>query len=102
MAHLDANAVCVLTGVPGDGDAIRVDGDEIMKRMVLQNQVVVGTVNANRRDFGQAIRDLGRFESAWPTELRGIISHRVSMDAFCDHASTKHGIKSVVSLPDAR
>jgi threonine dehydrogenase-like Zn-dependent dehydrogenase len=102
MRHLDANAVCVLTGVPGEADAIRVEGDEIMKRLVLRNQVVVGTVNANRRDFGQAIRDLGRFDSAWPAELRGIITQRASMDKFCEHATTKHGIKSVIALPGSR
>ena len=99
IGHLDANAVCVLTGVPGEADALEVEGDEIMKRLVLQNQVVVGTVNANRRDFGQAIRDLGRFESARPAELRSIITHRVGMEAFCERASSRHGIKSVIALP---
>jgi hypothetical protein len=69
---------------------------------VLQNQVVVGTVNANRRDFGQAIRDLGRFDSAWPEALSGIITHRAAMDAFCEHASTKQGIKSIIALPASR
>jgi len=102
MRHLVANAVCILTGVPGDMDALRIEGDEIMKRIVLQNQVVVGTVNANRRDFGQAIRDLGRFDSARPAELRGIITHRGSMEQFCEQATRKHGIKSVISLPAAR
>jgi threonine dehydrogenase-like Zn-dependent dehydrogenase len=101
MGHLDPNAVCVLTGVPGDAEAMRVDADEIMKRIVLQNQVVVGTVNANRRDFGQAIRDLGRFESAWPAELRGIITHRGPMEEFCTRAASGHGIKSVITLPGA-
>ena len=102
MGHLVPNAVCILTGVPGDTDALRVEGDEIMKRIVLQNQVVVGTVNANRRDFGQAIRDLGRFDSARPAELRGIITHRGSMEQFCEQATGKHGIKSVISVSDAR
>jgi glucose 1-dehydrogenase len=98
MAHLDANAVCILTGVPGDREDISVEGDEIMKRLVLQNQVVVGTVNANRRDFGQAIRDLGRFDSAWPTSLREIITQRASMDQFCALTRAKDGIKSVIDL----
>ena len=102
IGHLDPNAVCILTGVPGDTDALRIDGDEIMKRIVLQNQVVVGTVNANRRDFGQAIRDLGRFDSARPAALRAIITHRGSMDRFCDEATGKRGIKSVITLPGAR
>jgi threonine dehydrogenase-like Zn-dependent dehydrogenase len=102
MTHLDANAVCVLTGVPGEEDPMRIDGDEMMKRIVLRNQVIVGTVNANRRDFGRAIRDLGRFDSARASALRGIITQRVAMDAFCEQATSRRGIKSVITLPGVR
>ena len=101
MGHLDANAVCILTGVPGEGKPLRVEGDAIMKGMVLQNQIIVGTVNANRRDFGQAIRDLGRFESAWPEALRRIITNRGTMADFCTCATADVGIKSVITMPDA-
>ena len=101
MQHLDANAVCILTGVPGEAEPFEIDGDAIMKGIVLQNQVIAGTVNANRRDFGQAIRDLGRFESAWPAELRNIITRRAPMEEFCDHASSRTGIKSVIALPES-
>jgi len=101
MRHLDANAVCILTGVPGEGEPLTIEGDAIMKGIVLHNQVVAGTVNANRRDFGQAIRDLGRFESAWPTELRQVITRRAPMTAFCDEAKHNPGIKSVIALADS-
>lgn len=101
MEHLDANAVCVLTGVPGEGDPIEVAGDAIMKGIVLHNQVIAGTVNASRRDFGQAIRDLGRFESAWPKELRAIVTRRAPMEEFCDRAKDRKGIKSVIAVANA-
>ena len=101
MQHLDANAVCILTGVPGEAEPFEVEGDAIMKSIVLQNQVVAGTVNASRRDFGRAIRDLGRFQSAWPTELRSIVTHRGPMEEFCDQATNKQGIKSVIALPES-
>ena len=101
MQHLDANAVCILTGVPGEGEPIEVEGDAIMKGIVLHNQVVAGTVNASRRDFGQAIRDLGRFESAWPKELRGIVTRRAPMGEFCEQATNRKGIKSVIALSDS-
>ena len=101
MQHLDANAVCILTGVPGEGEPFDVEGNAIMKAIVLQNQIVAGTVNASRRDFGRAIRDLGRFQSAWPAELRGIITHRAQMEEFCERATNKQGIKSVIALPES-
>ena len=100
MEHLDANAVCILTGVPGEGEPIEIEGDAIMKSIVLHNQIVAGTVNANRRDFGNAIRDLGRFESSWPKALRGIVTHRAPMKDFCDQATDRKGIKSVIALTD--
>lgn len=101
MRHLDANAVCILTGVPGEGEPFEVEGDAIMKAIVLQNQIVVGTVNASRRDFGRAIRDLGRFQSAWPDELRSIITQRATMEQFCDQATDNQGIKSVIVLDES-
>ena len=101
MQHLDANAVCILTGVPGEGEPFDIEGNAIMKAIVLHNQVVAGTVNASRRDFGRAIRDLGRFQSAWPQQLRSIITGRAPMDEFCDRATGNQGIKNVIVLPES-
>src|SRR5262249_54911642 len=48
MRVLGTNGVFVFTGVPGRKAPIELDADDLMKRMVLRNQVLFGTVNADR------------------------------------------------------
>lgn len=55
---LGPNGIYVLTGVPGDGKPLNVDGASLMRQLVLKNQVVLGSVNAGREHFKQAVIDL--------------------------------------------
>jgi threonine dehydrogenase-like Zn-dependent dehydrogenase len=80
MRYLGSNAVFVFTGVPGRKAPVEVDTDLIMRRLVLNNQVVFGTVNAGRDAFEAAIRDLGRFEERWPKAPRSIVTTRVPLE----------------------
>jgi len=41
---------------------------------VLKNQVVLGTVNADKAAFEAAIRDLSVFKQRWPQALRSLIT----------------------------
>src|SRR5207249_4295066 len=54
---LGLNGVYVFTGIPAPRPPVPVDADLIMRNLVLKNQVVVGTVNADREAFEGAIRD---------------------------------------------
>jgi threonine dehydrogenase-like Zn-dependent dehydrogenase len=76
MQSLGANSVFIFTGVPGRKAPVELDTDLLMRNLVLKNQVVVGSVNAGRDAFEEAIRDLGRFQERWPEALRGLISGR--------------------------
>ena len=98
LPHLGANAVFVFTGVPGRKERIEVAGDAIMKNAVLLNQAILGTVNASRADFGAAVHDLGDFLARWPDATRGIITGRYGMDAFCEQAGGRDGIKRVIGV----
>jgi threonine dehydrogenase-like Zn-dependent dehydrogenase len=70
------NAVFIFTGVPGRKEPIAVDTDGTMRRMVLNNQVVFGTVNAGKDAFEAAIRDVGRFRQRWPKAVQSMITGR--------------------------
>ena len=98
LAHLGANAVFVFTGVPGRKQQIEVAGDAIMKNVVLQNQAVVGTVNASRADFERAVADLGECLRRWPDATRAIITGRFPMASFCEQAGSRDGIKRVITV----
>ena len=98
LEHLGANGVFIFTGVPGRKHRIEIAGDAIMRRLVLQNQTVLGTVNAGRVDFESAIRDLASARATWPGTVETIVTGRSSMEQFCQRAAASDGIKSVIAV----
>jgi threonine dehydrogenase-like Zn-dependent dehydrogenase len=96
---LGLNGIYVFTGIPAPKPAIDVEADLIMRNLVLKNQAVVGTVNADREAFEGAIRDLGIFLKRWPTALRSLITGRYKIDQYRDLLLGKAtGIKNVIAL----
>jgi threonine dehydrogenase-like Zn-dependent dehydrogenase len=99
MERLGTNGVFVFTGVPGRKAPIELDADLIMRRLVLANQVVFGTVNAGRADYEAAIRDLAAFVQAFPDAVRRLITGRHALaDAPGVLLGAPAGIKDVVTL----
>jgi threonine dehydrogenase-like Zn-dependent dehydrogenase len=73
---LDRNGVYVLTGIPGGDRPLEIPGAEIIRRLVLDNQVMVGSVNAARGHFQMAVDDLSAGYRRWGEHLEGLITHR--------------------------
>ncbi len=73
---LATNGIMVLLGVPGKAVTVEVEAAEIVKDMVLENQVIFGCVNSNAAHFGEAHKYLRSFLDRYPQELREVISHR--------------------------
>ncbi len=96
---LGLNGIFVFTGIPAPGPARPVEADAIMRNIVLKNQAVVGTVNADRPAFEAAISDLGLFRTRWPDALRAMITGRHPIDRYRDLLLGKPaGIKNVITL----
>ncbi len=80
FALLDAlglGGVYVLTGLPGGERPLSVEGASLMRRLVLGNQVMVGSVNASREHFSMAVEDLERARNRWGAGvLASLITHR--------------------------
>ncbi len=96
---LGLNGIYVFTGIPAPRPAIGIEADNIMRNLVLKNQVVVGTVNADREAFAGAMRDLGIFVKRWPRALRSLITGRYRIDQYRDLLLGKAtGIKNVIAL----
>ena len=73
-----------------------------MRNVVLKNQVVVGTVNADGQAFRSAISDLGVFMEKWPEALKSLISRRCTIDQSRELLLDKAtGIKNVVRFASA-
>jgi threonine dehydrogenase-like Zn-dependent dehydrogenase len=70
---LGINGTFAFTGVSrADVVASEPVGD-IMRNLVLKNQVLVGTVNAAKADYQKAIDDLGAFLIKWPALMQSLI-----------------------------
>jgi threonine dehydrogenase-like Zn-dependent dehydrogenase len=102
MRVLGTNGVFVFTGVPGRKAPISLDADLLMKRMVLNNQVLFGTVNADRGAFESAIRHLEEFDARWPKPLRALVTGRFPLSAYESLlAGPASGIKNVIEIGGA-
>jgi glucose 1-dehydrogenase len=99
MRVLGMNGVYVFTGIPAPRAPIPVEADNIMRNMVLKNQAVVGTVNADKKAFEDAISDLGIFMKRWPNALKSLITGRYTLDSYKELLlGDKSGIKNVIAL----
>lgn len=95
---LGTNGIFILTGVPGRHGPIQFDTDTIMRNLVLKNQCVLGTVNAGKDAFEQAVTDLAAFYSRWPDAVKGLITGRFPLEQFDQPIHNQTGIKNVIQV----
>ena len=99
MSVLGVNGIYIFTGVPGVKAPIEIDAELIMRNLVLNNQVVCGTVNAGRASFEEGVQDLGSFMKRFPDAVRALITARVSLAGALDAVlSSRGGMKSIVTM----
>lgn len=85
MTSLSANGVLVLTGIPpADAPNASVAAGSLFRTVVLENQAVVGSVNANRRHFASGIRHMGLFRREFGETLTKLITSRRPLADFSD------------------
>ena len=87
MPAIGANGIFIFTGVPGRETEVTLDGQRIMRDLVLENQVLYGTVNAGPPAFEAAIADLAKFEARWPEQVRR--AHHRPLPAREDHRGAR-------------
>jgi len=80
MDLIGPNGALILTSVTGGTRSLAVPADDINKRLVLWNAMVLGTVNANAVDFRQGLADLAAAERRWPGFLLSLITRRVPLE----------------------
>jgi threonine dehydrogenase-like Zn-dependent dehydrogenase len=94
---LDRNdGITCLTGVSSYGKPRTLDFGGFNRQVVLQNDVVFGSVNANRRHYDLAAEALAKADSGW---LQRLISRRVPLEDFATGLDRrKEDIKVVLDL----
>jgi glucose 1-dehydrogenase len=90
--------VVCLTGVSTAGRTLKVDAGLVNREVVLENDAVVGSVNANLRHWRHGAEALAAADGAW---LRRLITRTATLD---DHASVlepqEDDVKTVICFGD--
>lgn len=95
---LGRNGIYALTGIPEDDHPLQIPAAQLISRLVLSNQVLIGSVNAASGHFQMAVDDLAQAQLRWGDHIAGLITHRFPPDRFAECVS-RHGpdaIKEVV------
>ena len=77
MEHVGTGGVVCLTGVSSGGRTVQVDEGALNRTMVLANEAVVGSVNANHRHYEAAADALAKADPSW---LDRLVSRKVPLD----------------------
>jgi glucose 1-dehydrogenase len=98
---LRRNGVLVLTGIPDARAApTSIPAGALLRSVVLQNQAILGSVNANRSYFEAGLRDMTGFEQRWPGALASMITGRRPLEEFAPviEGRTPGAMKTVLTV----
>ena len=99
MMEMGLNAAFCFTGIPEPEGEVTIPGNQLMRNLVLKNQLVYGTVNADRAAFENAIADLAEVQKRWPEALAQVITGRFAPEDYEELLVGKaKGIKNVISF----
>ncbi|HVU11857.1 MAG TPA: glucose 1-dehydrogenase [Phototrophicaceae bacterium] len=91
---LSTNGVYVLTGIPGGDHPVQISGAELIRRLVLDNLVMVGSVNASRAHFQMAVDDLSVAYLRWGDHMAGLITDVYKPEDF-EQALEHHDVAEI-------
>jgi len=89
-------SIMCLAGISSGGRMVPIDAGLLNRSLVLENDVVFGSVNANRRHYEAAAAALAKADRAW---LERIITRRVQLENWKDILDRREGdVKTIVSF----
>ena len=98
MQGIAPDGIACLTGVSSGGRKLTVDASLLGREMVLENTVVFGSVNANRRHYEAGAQALARAERGW---LESLITRQVPLSQWRDAYDRRaDDIKAVIDFKD--
>jgi threonine dehydrogenase-like Zn-dependent dehydrogenase len=91
---LAINGIYVATGIPSGDRPLNIPAGTLMQRLVLRNQIVVGSVNASFHHYEMAVSDLNQCLKKWPGSIGKVITERVPYQKF-DYALHSHSAEEI-------
>jgi glucose 1-dehydrogenase len=99
MAGTAAYGIVCLTGVTAPGREVTVDVGALNRGLVLDNDAIVGSVNANLGHYASAAAALAAADRGW---LERLITRRVPLDRYAEAFAHQQGdVKTVIDLTPA-
>ena len=96
MSGTSSYGIVCLTGVSSGGRTLSVDAGAVNRDIVLENDAVVGSVNANLRHYAQAAEALERADLDW---LNRLVTRKVPLEKYADAFEVRDGdVKTVITL----
>ncbi|HUS64668.1 MAG TPA: glucose 1-dehydrogenase [Kofleriaceae bacterium] len=94
------NGIVCLAGVSAGGATVPVDVGALNRELVLENNVIFGSVNANRSHYEQAAEALDRADRSW---LAHLITRRVPIDRWREAlVQQPTDVKTVIAFDGSR
>ena len=95
LPMLGPNGVFVMSGIPAQRGAVPAELSRWMRNLVLNNQVVLGTVNAGRSAYESAVHRLEQFMALFPNAVMSLLE-RWPLAQAPDVLVRGRGIKDVI------
>ena len=98
VAGSSPGGIVCLTGLGGKAHVASFDIATLNQSLVLENRVVFGSVNANRRHYEDAAWALARADRGW---LERVITRKVELDHWHEaYEKHEHDVKTVLCFED--
>jgi glucose 1-dehydrogenase len=96
MDKVAPDGIVCLSGVSPAGRRLTIDAGALNRELVLQNDVVFGTVNANRRHYEAAVAALAAADQAW---LERLVTRRVPVGDWAEAMQRRpDDVKTVIDF----
>lgn len=101
---LGLNGIYIVTGIPGGDRDLPIPAAQLLRDLVLDNQLMMGSVNAARGHFQLAVDDLVCAYDRWGEHVARLITHRYSPEEIgrALHEHPEDEIKAVVEWGEER
>ncbi len=96
LGLLRRSGVACLLGIDPRDQTVELDGRVLGVDTILENRVLIGSVNAHRQDWLAAVDDLDRARERWPEALEQFVTLRVPLDRFPEAFEHRGGKATLV------
>lgn len=85
IPYMSRSSIYVMTGIPKGELHATFDAHAILRQIVRYNQVIVGTVNSNKRHFEMAIKDIQKINKKFGNILDSVVTHSFKLDQYQEY-----------------